>query len=64
MPFTILYPEALYPDDSVEREVYGPEVLVVMRATTKLADLNTSDLNAAKKQVAGTARSMGIKVAG
>ena len=33
-------------------------------ATTKLADLNTSDLNAAKKQVAGTARSMGIKVAG
>ncbi|HEY5385835.1 MAG TPA: 50S ribosomal protein L11 [Acidimicrobiales bacterium] len=33
-------------------------------ATTKLADLNTSDLNAAKKQIAGTARSMGIKVAG
>jgi large subunit ribosomal protein L11 len=33
-------------------------------ATTKLADLNTADLNAAKKQVAGTARSMGIKVAG
>ena len=33
-------------------------------ATTKLADLNTSDLDAAKKQIAGTARSMGIKVAG
>jgi large subunit ribosomal protein L11 len=33
-------------------------------ATTKLADLNTRDLDAAKKQVAGTARSMGIKVAG
>ena len=33
-------------------------------ATAKLADLNTTDLNAAKKQVAGTARSMGIKVAG
>ena len=33
-------------------------------ATTKLADLNTKDLEAAKKQVAGTARSMGIKVAG
>jgi ribosomal protein L11 len=29
-----------------------------------LADLNTADLDAAKKQVAGTARSMGIKVAG
>jgi large subunit ribosomal protein L11 len=33
-------------------------------ATTKLADLNTADLEAAKKQVVGTARSMGIKVAG
>ena len=33
-------------------------------ATTKLADLSTRDLDAAKKQVAGTARSMGIKVAG
>ena len=33
-------------------------------ATTKLPDLNTDDLEAAKKQVAGTARSMGIKVAG
>ena len=33
-------------------------------ATTKLADLNTSDIDAAKKQIAGTARSMGIKVAG
>ena len=33
-------------------------------ATTKLKDLNTNDVEAAKKQVAGTARSMGIKVAG
>ncbi len=33
-------------------------------ATAKLKDLNTRDLEAAKKQVAGTARSMGIKVAG
>jgi large subunit ribosomal protein L11 len=33
-------------------------------ATTKLADLNTADIDAAKKQIAGTARSMGIKVAG
>ena len=32
-------------------------------ATTKLKDLNTDDLEAAKKQVAGTARSMGITVA-
>jgi large subunit ribosomal protein L11 len=31
-------------------------------AKTKLPDLNTTDLDAAKLQVAGTARSMGIKV--
>ncbi len=33
-------------------------------ASTKLPDLNTDDLEAAKLQVAGTARSMGIQVAG
>jgi large subunit ribosomal protein L11 len=32
-------------------------------ASTKLKDLNTDDLEAAKKQIAGTARSMGITVA-
>jgi large subunit ribosomal protein L11 len=31
-------------------------------ATTKLPDLNANDLDAAKKQVAGTARSMGLTV--
>jgi large subunit ribosomal protein L11 len=31
-------------------------------ARTKLPDLNTDDIDAAKLQVAGTARSMGIKV--
>jgi large subunit ribosomal protein L11 len=33
-------------------------------ARTKMPDLNTVDLDAAKKQVAGTARSMGIVVSG
>jgi large subunit ribosomal protein L11 len=33
-------------------------------ARVKLVDLNTSDLEAAKKQIIGTARSMGIAVAG
>jgi large subunit ribosomal protein L11 len=33
-------------------------------AKVKLKDLNTDDLEAAKRQVAGTARSMGIAVAG
>ncbi|MCL5090499.1 MAG: 50S ribosomal protein L11, partial [Patescibacteria group bacterium] len=31
-------------------------------AKEKLADLNTTDLEAAKKTVEGTARSMGIKI--
>ena len=31
-------------------------------ATVKLPDLNTDDIEAAKKQVAGTARSMGVTV--
>src|SRR5690606_27020297 len=31
-------------------------------AQTKLPDLNTDDIEAAKKQIAGTARSMGIRV--
>jgi large subunit ribosomal protein L11 len=31
-------------------------------AQTKMPDLNANDLEAAKAQVAGTARSMGIKV--
>ena len=33
-------------------------------AKVKLPDLNTTDIEAAKRQVAGTARSMGISVAG
>ena len=33
-------------------------------ATIKLADLNANDLEAAMRQVEGTARSMGIEVAG
>ncbi|MGH7732337.1 MAG: 50S ribosomal protein L11 [Gemmatimonadales bacterium] len=33
-------------------------------ARVKLPDLNTDDIEAAKKQVAGTARSMGIAVSG
>ena len=33
-------------------------------AAVKLPDLNTTDIESAKKQVAGTARSMGIAVAG
>src|ERR1700722_11546247 len=37
---------------------------IAPNATVKLPDLTTDDLDAAKRQVAGTARSMGIAVEG
>ena len=51
---------------STGREQVGSitEAQLTEIATTKLPDLNTDDIEAAKKQVAGTARSMGIAVAG
>jgi large subunit ribosomal protein L11 len=46
------------------REVAGTvtDAQVTEIAQTKMPDLNTEDLGAAKLQVAGTARSMGIRV--
>ncbi len=51
---------------TVGREQVGSitDAQLVEIANAKMKDLNTNDLEAAKKQVAGTARSMGIKVAG
>lgn len=48
------------------REVAGnlTEAQITKIATEKMKDLNTDDLEAAKKIVAGTARSMGITVEG
>jgi C-terminal binding protein len=40
---TILYPEALYADDSVEREVFGPDARIVVRNTSTLAELTDND---------------------
>ena len=40
---TILYPESLYEDDSVEREVFGPGVTVRVRNAATLADLDDAD---------------------
>jgi len=39
------------------------EAQLVEIATLKMPDLNANDLEAAKLQVAGTARSMGIEIA-
>ena len=47
MSFTVLYPEKLYADDSVERRIFGPDVTVVLRDTAELADLSDADCAAA-----------------
>jgi phosphoglycerate dehydrogenase-like enzyme len=47
MRFTVLYPEKLYPDDSVERRIYGPDVTVVFRDTQELHELSDADCAAA-----------------
>jgi phosphoglycerate dehydrogenase-like enzyme len=48
MPFTVLYSENIYPDDSVERRIYGPDVNVIFpAASTSLADLRAEDCAAA-----------------
>jgi large subunit ribosomal protein L11 len=48
------------------REVVGTitDAQLTEIAQTKMPDLNANDIDAAKLQVAGTARSMGIRVAG
>ncbi|MBV9749324.1 MAG: C-terminal binding protein [Acetobacteraceae bacterium] len=40
---TVLYPEAMYPDDSVERQVFGESVQVLRRDVARLADLDPAD---------------------
>lgn len=41
---TILYPVDLYPDDTVEREIFGPDVRIVVRNVTSLMDLSDDDV--------------------
>ena len=43
MTTTILYPEAVYPDDSVERGIFGPGVRILRRDVAVLADLDPAD---------------------
>ena len=51
--------------ENVKRDVAGTitDAQVAEIAQIKMPDLNANDLAAAKAQVAGTARSMGIKIA-
>jgi phosphoglycerate dehydrogenase-like enzyme len=46
---TVLYSENVYPDDSVERRIYGPDVRVIFPKTSNsLADLSDEDCAAAE----------------
>ena len=46
---TVLYSEDIYPDDSVERRIYGPDVRVIFpKASNTLADLSDEDCAAAE----------------
>ena len=46
---TVLYSENNYPDDSVERRIYGPDVRVIFpKASNSLADLSDEDCAAAE----------------
>ncbi len=46
---TVLYSENNYPDDSVERRIYGPDVRVIFpKASSSLADLSDEDCAAAE----------------
>lgn len=48
MPVTVLYSENVYPDDSVERRIYGPDVRVIFpKFSNSLADLSDPDCAAA-----------------
>ncbi len=47
MSFTVLYPESDYPDDSVERRIYGPDVRVVFARVGTIAELSDEDCAAA-----------------
>jgi phosphoglycerate dehydrogenase-like enzyme len=44
MPVTVMYPEdRQIPDDDVEREIFGPEVEIIRRTKTALAELDPAD---------------------
>jgi C-terminal binding protein len=43
MPVTVMYPEAMYPDDSTERAIFGDGVRLLMRDSVVLADLDPAE---------------------
>jgi phosphoglycerate dehydrogenase-like enzyme len=47
MTLTVLYPEALYPDDTAERGIFDAGTVVLRRDTATLAELDDADCRAA-----------------
>ncbi len=43
MPVTVLYPEGQFPDDAVEREIFGDGVTVMRRTVPSLSELSPAD---------------------
>jgi phosphoglycerate dehydrogenase-like enzyme len=43
MTVTVLYPEGQIPDDSLERDIFGPAVRIVRRTAAALTELSTED---------------------
>lgn len=43
---TVLYAERMYPDDTEERRIFGPDTTVVMRDVASLAELSDEDCQA------------------
>jgi C-terminal binding protein len=43
MVTTVLYPEAMYPDDTLERDIFGPDVQILRRDTRELSELSDAD---------------------
>ena len=40
---TIMYPERMYPDDTEERRIFGPEMRILMRDSKLIADLSDAE---------------------
>jgi phosphoglycerate dehydrogenase-like enzyme len=40
---TVLYPEAMYPDDVEERRIFGPDITLIQRDTAALSELSDED---------------------
>ncbi len=40
---TVMYPERMYPDDTEERRIFGPDVRILMRDTHEIADLSDAE---------------------